>query len=58
MTRQISAFATVSDRPEYTSVNPVIEAVCYFFSFDRRFRSPIEFRPARTCPGATWCPTT
>ena len=52
MTRQISAFATVSDRPEYTSVNPVIEAVCYFFSFDRRFRSPIEFRPGEQLP---WC---
>jgi hypothetical protein len=52
MTRQISAFATVSDRPEYTSVNPVIEAVCYFFSFDRRFRSPIEFRPGEGLP---WC---
>lgn len=52
MTRQISAFATVSERPEYTSVNPVIEAVCYFFSFDRRFRSPIEFRPGESLP---WC---
>ncbi len=52
MTRQISAFATVNDRPEYTSVNPVIEAVCYFFSFDRRFRSPIEFRPGQNLP---WC---
>lgn len=52
MTRQISAFATVSDRPEYTSVNPVIEAVCYFFSFDRRFRSPVEFRPGEGLP---WC---
>jgi signal transduction histidine kinase len=52
VTRQISAFATVSDRPEYTSVNPVIEAVCYFFSFDRRFRSPIEFRPGEQLP---WC---
>jgi signal transduction histidine kinase len=52
MTRQISAFATVSDRPEYTSVNPVIDAVCYFFSFDRRFRSPIEFRPGQNLP---WC---
>lgn len=52
MTRQISAFATVSERPEYTSVNPVIEAVCYFFSFDRRFRSPIEFRAGENLP---WC---
>lgn len=52
MTRQISAFATVSDMPEYTSVNPVIEAVCYFFSFDRRFRVPIEFRPGENLP---WC---
>jgi signal transduction histidine kinase len=52
MTRQISAFATVSDRPEYTSVNPVIEAVCYFFSFDRRFRNPIEFRKGENLP---WC---
>jgi signal transduction histidine kinase len=52
MTRQISAFATASDRPEYTSVNPVIEAVCYFFSFDRRFHSPIEFRPGEQLP---WC---
>ena len=52
MTRQISAFATVSDRPEYTSINPVIEAVCYFFSFDRRFHTPIEFRPGRDLP---WC---
>jgi signal transduction histidine kinase len=52
MTRQISAFATVSDRPEFGSVNPVIEAVCYFFGFDRRFRSPIEFRPGRDLP---WC---
>lgn len=52
MTRQISAFATVSDRPEFASINPVIEAVCYFFSFDRRFRSPIDFRPGRDLP---WC---
>jgi len=52
MTRQISAFATVSDMPEYTSVNPVIEAVCYFFSFDRRFRVAIEFRPGENLP---WC---
>ena len=52
MTRQISAFATVSDMTEYTSVNPVIEAVCYFFSFDRRFRTPIEFVPGEQLP---WC---
>ncbi|MCM2289892.1 MAG: hypothetical protein NDI67_12770 [Sulfuritalea sp.] len=52
MTRQISAFATASDHVEFTNVNPLIEAVCYFFSFDRRFRSPIEFRPAENLP---WC---
>lgn len=52
MTRQISAFATVSDRPEYTSVNPIIEAVCYFFSFDRRFHRPVEFSPGENLP---WC---
>lgn len=52
MTRQISAFAMVSDRPEYLNVNSVIEAVCYFFSFDRRFSSPIEFRPGESLP---WC---
>jgi len=52
MTRQISAFATASDHIEFTNVNPLIEAVCYFFSFDRRFRSPIEFRPAENLP---WC---
>lgn len=52
MTRQISAFAAASDHIEFTNVNPLIEAVCYFFSFDRRFRSPIEFRPAENLP---WC---
>ncbi len=52
MTRQISAFATASDHIEFTNVNPLIEAVCYFFSFDRRFRNPIEFRPAENLP---WC---
>ena len=52
MTRQISAFATTSDHPEFVNINPVIEAVCYFFSFDRRFQSPIEFRPGEDLP---WC---
>lgn len=52
MTRQISAFATASDHIEFANVNPLIEAVCYFFSFDRRFRTPIEFRPAENLP---WC---
>ncbi len=52
MTRQISAFAMVSDRPEFLNINSVIEAVCYFFSFDRRFSSPVEFRPGENLP---WC---
>jgi signal transduction histidine kinase len=52
MTRQISAFATLSDSVEYTNVNPIIESVCYFFSFDRRFRRPIEFHPGENLP---WC---
>lgn len=52
MTRQISAFAMASDHTEFTNINPLIEAVCYFFSFDRRFRSPIEFRPGENLP---WC---
>lgn len=52
MTRQINAFAAASDQPEFANVNPLIEAVCYFFSFDRRFRSPIEFRPGENLP---WC---
>jgi len=52
MTRQINAFAAASDQPEFANINPLIEAVCYFFSFDRRFRSPIEFRPGENLP---WC---
>ncbi|MDP3513467.1 MAG: hypothetical protein Q8S20_12010 [Sulfuritalea sp.] len=52
MTRQINAFAAASDQPEFANVNPLIEAVCYFFSFDRRFRSPIEFHPGENLP---WC---
>lgn len=52
MTRQINAFAAASDQPEFFSINPLIEAVCYFFSFDRRFFDPIEFRPGENLP---WC---
>lgn len=52
MTRQINAFAAASDQAEFANVNPLIEAVCYFFSFDRRFRSPIEFHPGENLP---WC---
>lgn len=52
MTRQINAFAAASNQPEFANINPLVEAVCYFFSFDRRFRSPIEFRPGDNLP---WC---
>jgi len=52
MTRQINAFAAASDQPEFFNINPLIEAVCYFFSFDRRFHDPIEFRPGENLP---WC---
>lgn len=52
MTRQINAFAAASDRPEFFNINPLIEAICYFFSFDRRFHNPIEFHPAENLP---WC---
>lgn len=52
MSRQISTFAMAGgDSPELTDVNRLIEAVCYFFNFDLRFRSkPIEFRAGEGVP--------
>lgn len=52
MSRQINTFAMAGgDRPELTDVNRLIEAVCYFFNFDLRFRSkPIEFRTGKGVP--------
>lgn len=52
MSRQISTFAMAGgDDPELTDVNRLIEAVCYFFNFDLRFRSkPIEFRAGEGVP--------
>ncbi|MCU0939856.1 MAG: hypothetical protein MUC86_12100, partial [Burkholderiaceae bacterium] len=45
MMRKITAFAAArSEVAEWIEINPVIEAVCDFHSFDRRFRrKPIEF---------------
>lgn len=52
MSRQISTFAMASgDHPEITDINRLVEAVCYFFNFDLRFRSkPIEFRAGEGVP--------
>jgi signal transduction histidine kinase len=52
MSRQISTFAMAGgDHPELTDVNRLIEAVCYFFNFDLRFRAkPIEFRAGEDIP--------
>lgn len=58
MSRQITAFATAGgENHELTDVNALIEAVCYFFSFDRRFRSrPIEFHPGAPLPACELVP--
>jgi signal transduction histidine kinase len=55
MSRQISTFAMASgDEAELTDVNRLIEAVCYFFNFDMRFRAkPIEFRAGEGVPPCT-----
>jgi hypothetical protein len=55
MSRQISTFAMAGgDHPELTDVNRLIEAVCYFFNFDLRFRAkPIEFRAGEGVPPCT-----
>ena len=52
MSRQITTFALAGgNSPELTDVNRLIEAVCYFFNFDLRFRSkPIEFRAGEGVP--------
>jgi hypothetical protein len=52
MSRQITTFALASgDNPELTDVNRLVEAVCYFFNFDLRFRNkPIEFRSGEGVP--------
>ena len=52
MSRQINTFAMAGgDTPELADVNRLIEAVCYFFNFDLRFRSkPIEFRAGERVP--------
>jgi signal transduction histidine kinase len=55
MSRQITTFALAGgNRPEVTDVNRLIEAVCYFFNFDLRFRAkPIEFRAGEGVPPCT-----
>jgi signal transduction histidine kinase len=55
MSRQITTFALAGgDHPQLTDVNRLIEAVCYFFNFDLRFRTkPIEFRPGEGIPPCT-----
>lgn len=52
MSRQINTFAmSGGDEPELTDVNRLIEAVCYFFNFDLRFRGkPIEFSAGEGVP--------
>jgi signal transduction histidine kinase len=52
MSRQITTFALAGGNdPQLTDVNRLIEAVCYFFNFDLRFRSkPIEFRAGEGVP--------
>lgn len=52
MSRQITTFALADgDKPELTDINRLIEAVCYFFNFDLRFRAkPIEFRAGEDVP--------
>jgi hypothetical protein len=55
MSRQINTFAMAGgENPELTDINRLIEAVCYFFNFDLRFRSkPIEFRAGEGVPPCT-----
>jgi signal transduction histidine kinase len=52
MSRQITTFALAGGNdPQLTDVNRLIEAVCYFFNFDLRFRNkPIEFRAGEGVP--------
>jgi C4-dicarboxylate-specific signal transduction histidine kinase len=58
MMRKITAFAAArSEVAEWIEINPVIEAVCDFHSFDRRFRrKPIEFIAGAELPACELVP--
>lgn len=52
MMRRIADFTSArGEQPEWIDVNTMLEAVCDFHAFDRRFRGmPIEFRPGANLP--------
>ncbi len=58
LVRQISDFAaTRGDRPEWVDVNAMVEAVCRFHRFDRRFRAtPIVFEGGAGLPACELVP--
>jgi signal transduction histidine kinase len=58
MMRKIADFASPrSGAPEAVDVNPLIEALCEFQAFDRRFRSkPIQFAAGTDLPACTLVP--
>ncbi|MDH4290178.1 MAG: hypothetical protein OEV65_15675, partial [Aquincola sp.] len=58
MTRKIADFAGApGDAAETVDINPIIEAVCEFQTFDRRFRrKPLQFLPGAGLPACHLVP--
>lgn len=58
MMRRISDFATArSEQAECVDVNTMLQALCDFHAFDRRFRgTPIEFSPGSNLPALDLVP--
>ena len=58
MTRQIADFAAArSEAVECVDVNPMVQAVCGFLTFDRRFHAtPIEFHASSGLPACKVVP--
>ena len=58
MMRRISDFATArSERPECVDVNAMLQALCDFHAFDRRFRgTPVTFSPGPALPACELVP--
>jgi signal transduction histidine kinase len=58
MMRRISDFATArSEQPECVDVNAMLQALCDFHAFDRRFRgTPLAFSPGAALPACELVP--